>query len=219
SSDLLGVQPRAGVRQIVSGDAGDRGVAQAHPGDALGDPSRFVGVVCGGLPGVDLAEVAAPCALRAADEEGRLAVLPALVDVGAAGLLAHGVQILLLHEGVQGLVFRPHLRLGADPLGLSLDRRGCVTDLQAQQSAPLRCCGGHAAAPSLVAVAYSAAKPSATACTMSMGETSAPTTSLTVVTPASVIPHGMMPSNPASVLSQLMAKPCMVTPCCTRTPM
>ena len=41
-----------------------------------------------------------------------------------------------------------------------------------------------------------------------------PTTSLTVVTPASVMPHGMIPRKPASVLSQLRAKPCIVTPCC-----
>ena len=53
---------------------------------------------------------------------------------------------------------------------------------------------------------------------MSAGATSAPTTSLTVVTPASVMPHGMIPRNPASVLSQLTAKPCIVTPLCTRTP-
>ena len=54
---------------------------------------------------------------------------------------------------------------------------------------------------------------------MPAGETSAPTTSLTVVTPASVMPHGMMPRNPASELLQLTAKPCIVTPFCTRTPM
>src|SRR5690606_11043248 len=99
-----------------------------------------------------------------------------------------------------------HLRLGADPLRLAFDRRGGVADRQAQQLASFRRRDAHAATPSLGAVAYSAAKASATVCTMSRGETSAPTTSLTVVTPASVIPHGMMPLNPASVLSQLMAK-------------
>ena len=52
----------------------------------------------------------------------------------------------------------------------------------------------------------------------SAGEISAPAISLIVVTPASVIPQGMIPRNPASVLSQFSAKPCMVTPRCTRTP-
>ena len=97
----LGVQPRALVGQVVARDAGDGRVAQAHLRDALGDAARLVGVVVGGLAGVDLAEVAAPGALRAADEERRLAVFPALVDVGAAGLLADRVQPLVLHERVQ----------------------------------------------------------------------------------------------------------------------
>ena len=93
-ADRLGVQPGAAVGQVVAGDAGDGGVAQAHRGDGLGDPARLVGVEVGRLAGVDLAEVAAPGALVAADEEGGLAVLPALVDVGAAGLLADRVQAL-----------------------------------------------------------------------------------------------------------------------------
>ena len=64
----------------------------------LGDAARLVAVQLGGLAGVDLAEVAAPRALLAADEEGGLAVFPALVDVGAAGLLAHRVQATGAHE-------------------------------------------------------------------------------------------------------------------------
>ena len=98
----LGVQPRALVGQIVAGDAGDGRVAQPHPGDGFGDAARLVGVVVGRLAGVDLAEVAAPRALAAADQEGGLAVLPALVDVGAARLLADRVELLLLHQGLEG---------------------------------------------------------------------------------------------------------------------
>ena len=33
-----------------------------------------------------------------------------------------------------------------------------------------------------------------------------------------MIPHGMIPRKPASVLSQLTANPCIVTPFSTRTP-
>ena len=94
----LGVQPRALVGQVVAGDAGHRRVAQVHLHDRLGDTAGLVGVVVGGLARVDLAEVAAARALAAADEERRLAVLPALVDVRAAGLLAHGVQLLVGDE-------------------------------------------------------------------------------------------------------------------------
>ena len=107
-ADRLGVEPGAAVGQVVAGDAGDGRVAQAHRGHRLGDPARLVGVELGRLAGVDLAEVAAPGALVAADEEGRLAVLPALVDVGAAGLLAHRVQALALDQAAQLGVLRAH---------------------------------------------------------------------------------------------------------------
>ena len=90
----LGVQPRPAVGQIVARHPGDGGVAQPHRLHALGDPTRLVAVELGGLTGVDLAEVAATGALLAADQEGGLAVLPALEDVRAAGFLADGVQSL-----------------------------------------------------------------------------------------------------------------------------
>ena len=121
-ADRLGVQPGAAVGQVVAGDAGDRGVLQAHLLHALGDPARLVAVERLRLAGVDLAEVAATRALVAADEEGRLAVLPALEDVGAAGLLADRVQTLGLHQRVELGVRRTHPRPGLDPLGLPLDR-------------------------------------------------------------------------------------------------
>ena len=90
----LGVEPGALVLEVVARDAGDGRVVEPHGLDGLGDPARLVGVVLGGLARVDLAEVAAPGALVAADEEGRLAVFPALVDVRAAGLFADRVQAL-----------------------------------------------------------------------------------------------------------------------------
>ncbi len=100
-ADGLGVQPGALVLQVVAGDPGDGGVAQPHGLHAAATrrgSSRSSGA---GLPAVDLAEVAAPGALVAADEEGRLAVLPALEDVRAARLLADRVQALALHQGGQ----------------------------------------------------------------------------------------------------------------------
>ena len=133
----LGVQPGSAVGQVVAGDAGDGGVAQAHGLHRLRHPAGLVAVQRLGLAGVDLAEVAAPGALVAADEEGGLAVLPALVDVGAAGLLAHRVEALGLHQALELLVLRAHLGPGLDPLRLALDRSLGVADLQAQELAPV----------------------------------------------------------------------------------
>src|SRR6185312_5450809 len=88
---------------------------------AGGHPTRLVAVQRRRLAGVDLAEVAPAGALLAADEEGRLAVLPALEDVGAASLLAHRVQALALHQRVQLGVLRAHRGLRLDPRRLALD--------------------------------------------------------------------------------------------------
>src|SRR5690606_26943019 len=137
--DGLGVQPGAAVVEVVARDAGDRGVLQAHLRDGLGDAAGLVPVEFGGPAGVDLAEVAAARALVAADEERGLPVLPAFVDVGAAGLLAHGVQALGLHQAVELAVLRAHLHPGLDPLGLALDRGLAVARLDAQELASLRC--------------------------------------------------------------------------------
>ena len=142
--DGLGVEPGAAVGEVVARDAGDRRVAQPHRLHALGDPARLVAVEGGRLAGVDLAEVAAAGALVAADEEGRLAVLPALVDVGAAGLLAHRVQALALDQVAQLGELGTHLRAGLDPLGLALDRDGRVALLDAQHATTVGLDGCHA---------------------------------------------------------------------------
>ena len=105
--------------------------------DAVGHAAGLVAVEVGGLAGVDLAEVAAPRALVAADQEGRLAVFPALVDVGAAGCLAHRVQAFALHQRLQFGVGRPHLRSRLDPGGLPLDRDGGVSGLDPEQATPV----------------------------------------------------------------------------------
>ena len=164
----LGVQPGAFVGQVVAGDAGDGGVAQLHGRHGFGDPARLVGVVVGRLAGVDLAEVAPPRALRAADEERRLAVLPALVDVRAAGLLADGVQAFALHEVLQPAVLRAHPRLRLDPVRLLLDRRRRVPHLEAEElaTAPGDLRGRSAAAArahAALSVSATSAAPSASA--------------------------------------------------------
>jgi hypothetical protein len=139
----LGVQPGAAVFEVVAGDARDGRVVEIHGDHGLAHAARLVAVQGLRLARVDLAEVAAPRALVAADEEGRLAVLPALVDVGAAGFLADGVQALALHEVLHLRVLGTHFRPGLDPLGLALDGGLGVPDLQAQHLASVGCDCGH----------------------------------------------------------------------------
>src|SRR6185312_6018630 len=98
----------------------------------------LVAVQLGGLAGVDLAEVAPPGALLATDEEGGLAVLPALVDVGAAGRLADRVQPFAADQRLQLGVLRAGLEPGLDPLRLALDRHLAVADLETQELAAAR---------------------------------------------------------------------------------
>ena len=83
---------RAPVGQVVAGDAGHHGVAEPHPLDRVGHPLGLVGRQGQRMAGVDLAEAAGPGAALAVDHEGGGAVGPALVDVRAARLLAHGDQ-------------------------------------------------------------------------------------------------------------------------------
>ena len=137
-ADRLGVQPGAAVGLVVAGDAGHGRVAQAHRADALGHAPGLVTVQRRGLAGVDLAEVAAARALLAADEERRLLVLPALEDVGAAGLLADGVQPLVLHQLLQRRVLRPGADTGLDPRRLLLDRDRGVPGLDTEHPAAVR---------------------------------------------------------------------------------
>src|SRR5699024_4495228 len=89
------------------------------------------------LAGGDVAEVAAPGARVAADEEGRLAILPALEDVGATGLLAHRVQALAVHPLLHRGVLRAHHGAGLDPYRFALDRDFGISCLDAQQAPAL----------------------------------------------------------------------------------
>src|SRR5690606_26920607 len=107
----------------------------------LGDLARLLQVEGARLAGGDVAEVAAAGADVTADEEGGLAVLPALEDVGAARLLAHRVQATALDHRVQFAVLRPHLGGGPDPGRLALDGRLGVARLDAQHAAALGCDG------------------------------------------------------------------------------
>ena len=135
----LRVQPGAAVGQVVTRDAGHGRVLQAHSGDGLRDPARLALVKRQRLARVDLAEVTPPGALVAADQEGRLAVLPAFEDVRAAGLLAHRVQAFAADERFQFGVGRSGAQPGLDPRRLPLDRDLAVAGLEAEHAPAFGC--------------------------------------------------------------------------------
>ena len=78
------------------------GEPQAHPLDRLGHPLGLLRVGGLGVAGVDQAEAARPGAALAVDHEGGGAVGPALGEVGAARLLAHGDEVEVAHRLADG---------------------------------------------------------------------------------------------------------------------
>ena len=130
----------AAVGQVVAIDAGDDHVAEAHGGGDAGDVGGLVGVegetgFCFG----DGAEAAAASAEVAEDHEGRLAAVEALVDVGAAGGFADGVEVEAAQVALEG---GDGLEMGggfAQPGGQAAAKggatgRGGVVDLDEQNS-------------------------------------------------------------------------------------
>src|SRR5271156_495135 len=223
----LRIQPGTAVGQVVARHTGDGGVPQAHRLHAFRDPARVVAVERRGLARVDLAEVAAAAAHLTADQEGGLAVLPALVDVGTAGFLAHGVQSFAADQLLQLGVFRAHPQPGPDPRRLSLDRGFRVAYFQTQKfptfgdnghdvdaTRAALCCRLTASRPSRASQTASA-----TADRTSSTPTRCPSSAESDVTPASLIPHGTIVSNAPRSQSQLSANPCSVVARDTRTPM
>ena len=117
-ADGVGEMLRAAVGEIVAVDRGDDDMGQAELGGGFADMGGLVGVERARQPGLDVAEGAGARAGVAHDHEGGVLLLPALADIRAAGLLAHGVQAVGAHDRVRVGVARRHRRLDADPVGL-----------------------------------------------------------------------------------------------------
>lgn len=109
-ADSFGKVPGAAVDEVVTVDAGEDDVAQAPAGESLG---RVLGLM--GIQGwrraarLDAAEAAAAGAGVAHEHNGGrggalVGAAPALGDVGAAGLLADGVQLEAAQVGLDLLV-------------------------------------------------------------------------------------------------------------------
>ena len=90
---------RAAVGDVVAVDGGDDDVLQLHLLGRLGDAQRLQRVGrCVRPAGVHVAVAARARAGVAEDLEGRRAAAPALGDVGAARLLADGVELQPVQE-------------------------------------------------------------------------------------------------------------------------
>ncbi len=160
-------------------------------------------------PGVDQAELAGPGAPVAVDHEGGGAVVPALEDVGAAGLLAHRDQVEGAHGALDVPVRRPHVGLHPQPLRLALGDGDA-----ARRVGPLAIDAGEL---DVAAVPRRAAR-STTRSTTSAMVTSTPSAA-SDVTLLPGIPQGTILSNQDRSGDTLRAKPCIVRPRLRRTPM
>ena len=94
-------------------------MAKAELRHRLADVLRLIGIERAGQPGLHVAERAGARARVAHDHEGRVLLLPALADVRAAGLLAHRVQAVLLHDALRLRIAARDRRLDADPVRLA----------------------------------------------------------------------------------------------------
>ena len=98
-------------------------MAQAHLLDLRRDPQRLERVVPGRNARLHVAEAAAAGADVAEDHERRGAALPALADVGALGLLADGVEVVVGDRLLQAAVRRAARRRDLEPRRLALAKR------------------------------------------------------------------------------------------------
>ena len=83
------------VCQIIPIDRGNDNMRQAQFGRRIGHAGRLIRIERDRKPGLDVAERASARAGIPHDHEGCVSLVPALADVGTAGLLAHGVQAVV----------------------------------------------------------------------------------------------------------------------------
>ena len=121
-ADRLGEDARPTVGQVVAGDAGHDDVLEAQSAERLGDPARLVVVEPGRPAGLDRAEATGPGAGVAQDHDRGGALVPALPDVGAAGLLADGVEAKAAEEPLEVVVVLAGRHPGPDPVRVTAHR-------------------------------------------------------------------------------------------------
>ena len=104
--------------QVVAVDGGDDGVVEAEDFDGAGEPQGLHEVEALGFAGGDGAEAAGAGADVAEDDEGGFAGVEALADVGAVGLFADAVEVVLAEEGLDLVVAVAGGEADSEPVGL-----------------------------------------------------------------------------------------------------
>src|SRR6185437_5927345 len=215
---------RAGpeVGQVVAVHARDHRVPQPHLLHRLRHPQRLEWIVERRLAGLHVAEAAAACAGVAEDHERGRAALPALADVGAGRLAADRVQPLVLDQVVQLAVARATGRRHLEPGGLALAERQHVAHLEHARAAGVgsRPGGTHPAVETTTCASRSntSQKRAMIASRKWGNRPDSPVSLQTELICAPSIPHGTTHSNGWRSLSTFTAKPCVVTPRDTCTP-
>jgi hypothetical protein len=134
-ADGLGEDVGAAIGQVVARHAGDDNVLEVHLADSLGDAARLVLVVPGRATGLDGAEAAGAGAGIAEDHDRRRALLPALPDVGAAGLLADGVEGQVAQDALELVVVGAGRKPGPDPLRVPTQRLRSISRRRRERAA------------------------------------------------------------------------------------
>ena len=120
--DRLGEDARSAVGEVVTGDAGDHDVLEPHRGDGLRDAARLVVVEPGRAAGLHGAEAAGPGARVAEDHDRGGALVPALPDVRAVGLLADRVELEPAQQALEFVVVVAGRQPGTDPVRVASRR-------------------------------------------------------------------------------------------------
>ena len=115
----IGEVLRPAIGKVVAVDRGDDDMAEAHLLDRMGDAGRLTRVECRRNAGGDVTEGAGTRADLAHDHEGGVLLVPALADIGAAGLLAHRHQFVRTHDLARFRIALGYRRLDANPVGLT----------------------------------------------------------------------------------------------------
>ena len=116
----LRVMRGAAVSQIIAVDRSQHHVLEPQQRDALGQVGRLVGIKpAARVAGVDRAEAAGARAYGAHQHDRGGAGVPALADVRALGLLAHGRESVLAHRAAHELVAVPGRKRRAQPARLT----------------------------------------------------------------------------------------------------
>ena len=98
-------------------------MSQSELAGRFHDMFRLGGIERAGHAGLDVAEGAGAGAGVTHDHEGRVFLLPALANVRATGLFAHGVQAVVTHNFLGSEIALRDGSLHANPVGLFQNRR------------------------------------------------------------------------------------------------